>query len=79
MKIPAKYKETKASLMDLDGCDYTIPDILNYVLEEGQDQNIFTVADLTDKQCRIALCIYINNYRRTLAAIERVVDIVHTL
>ena len=72
MKIPTKYKESKATLMDLDDCDYAIADILNYVLEDDQDQNVTNVSGLTGKQCRIALCIYINEYRRVLKKLDKV-------
>ena len=59
------------SLIDPESCDYALKDIVNFVLKDKEDGQITMVSELTDKQARKALLVYVKEFNRLKDKIEK--------
>ncbi len=70
-----KYNPKTCSLISDHTYDYYHPDFLNCVLTDDQDGKVSTVAQLTEEQAKIALCIMLKHFNFVQRQLDKMADI----
>ena len=75
-KVKIKYDPKTCSLISNHTYDYYHPDFVNCVLlSDDQDGQITKVAQLTEEQAKIALCIMIKHFDHIQKQLDKMSDI----